>query len=109
MVEVVNYPSAEGAKSQSLTSDTTDMLATSSPGFCPSVTISVSSITSSAKVTTSSGVVSYDIQLDNSTLTSEEVLDEFLVIPQAANKAPMKHKKKGAINDRTCCITDLKE
>jgi len=61
------------------------------------------------KVTTSSGVVSSDIRSAKSTITSEEVLDEFLVIPQAANRAPMKHKKKGAINDRNCCSTDLKE
>ena len=33
MVEVVNYPSAEGAKSQSLATDTTDMPATSSPAL----------------------------------------------------------------------------
>ena len=57
----------------------------------------MSSIAPSAKDTTSSGVVSSDIQLAKSTPTLEEVLDDLLVIPQAANKAPMKCKKKVAI------------
>ena len=52
-------------------------------------------------------MVSSDMQSAKSTPTSEEVLDELLVIPQAANKVPMKHKKESAINDRACCITDL--
>ena len=57
----------------------------------------MSSIAPSAKDTTSSGVVSSDIQSAKSTPTLEEVLDDLLVIPQAANKAPMKRKKKVAI------------
>ena len=56
----------------------------------------MSSIAPSANYSTSSGVVSSDIQLAKSTPTLEEV-DDLLVIPQAANKAPMKCKKKVAI------------
>ena len=77
------------------------------PWILPYVTTFLSSIASSAKDTTSSSVVSSDTQSAKSTPTSEEVLDEFLVIPQTAIKVPMKRKKKFAINDLACCITDL--
>ena len=53
-------------------------------------------------------MVSFDIQSAKSIPTSEEVLDELLVIPQAANKVPMKRRKKTAVNDRACCVTDLR-
>ena len=74
-------------------------------------TDTVSQVSSASKSSPSS-VTTSKVSVASSTAgqsvkSSEEVLDELLVLPQVVKSAPGKQKRAPAINDRAKCITDL--